>query len=481
MNPSHASDPAETIDTTLCILGASGDLTSRLLLPALAELLMEDPHRKVRLIGAGMDDWDDEKWRSVVEKSFASAKAEGDTVTGVREHTTYRRTDITDSADFGKLLEECEGRVALYFAVPPAIAAKGCQALENVDLPEGLILALEKPFGSDEASAQALNAQLLTLVPEEQVYRIDHFMGRSTVLNVLGLRFANRVFEPVWSSEHIESVSIRYDETLGLEGRAGYYDNAGAMVDMIQSHLLQVLAVVAMDPPATLDAVDFRDAKAAALRATKVWDEDAAAHSRRARYTAGSIGERHLPNYVDEPGVDPSHHTETLAEVTFAVETSRWAGVPFMLRSGKALGDKVSEIVMRFKDVSHLPEGFEGSTTPSVLRLSLGPDRMSLELNLNGPGDPFHLDRAALEAEFGEGERRAYSEVLEGILDGDPTLSVRGDTAEQCWRIVQPIIDAWRRDAVPLEEYPAGSSGPADWPSLDSAGPDRKDAEEKNT
>ncbi|WP_133541511.1 glucose-6-phosphate dehydrogenase [Microbacterium sp. BK668] len=461
-----ATEPTETIDTTLCILGASGDLTSRLLLPALAQLLTEDPHRRVRLIGAGMDDWDDERWRGVVEKAFASADAEGPTVEGVREHTTYRRTDITDPHDFAGLLSECAGRVALYFAVPPAIAAKGCRALEEVDLPPRLILALEKPFGSDQAGAHALNEQLTTLVPEEQIYRIDHFMGRSTVLNVLGLRFANRVFEPVWSNEHIESVAIRYDETLGLEGRAGYYDTAGAMVDMIQSHLLQVLAVVAMDPPATLDAVDFRDAKAAALRATRVWDEDAAANSRRARYTAGAVAGRELPSYVDEPGVDPAHDTETLAEVTVEVGTSRWAGVPFTLRSGKALGVKVSEIVMRFKDVSHLPTGFEGSTEPSVLRLSLGPDRMSLELNLNGPGDPFHLDRAALESEFGEGERRAYSEVLEGILDGDPTLSVRGDTAEQCWRIVQPVIDAWRSGAVPLEDYPAGSSGPEAWPEL---------------
>lgn len=468
MNASQTTDPAESIDTTLCILGASGDLTSRLLLPALAQLLTEDPHRHVRLIGAGMDDWDDERWRGVVEKAFASAKGEGEAVEGVREHTTYRRTDITDPEDFAGLLGECAGRVALYFAVPPAIAAKGCRALEKVDLPDGLILALEKPFGSDEESAKALNEQLTTLVPEEQVYRIDHFMGRSTVLNVLGLRFANRVFEPVWSNDHIESITIRYDEILGLEGRAGYYDTAGAMVDMIQSHLLQVLAVVAMDPPATLDAVDFRDAKAAALRATHVWDDDAVANSRRARYTAGTIGERKLPDYVDEPGVDPSHETETLAEVTFEVETSRWAGVPFTLRSGKGLGAKVSEIVMTFKDVSHLPTGFEGSTAASVLRLSLGPDRMSLELNLNGPGDPFHLDRAALESEFGEGERRAYSEVLEGILDGDPTLSVRGDTAEQCWRIVQPVIDAWRSGSVPLEEYPAGSSGPAGWPGLDA-------------
>ncbi|MFH8251097.1 glucose-6-phosphate dehydrogenase [Microbacterium sp. B2969] len=454
------------IQATLCILGASGDLTSRLLLPALAQLLTEETERSVRLVGAGIDDWDDDTWRSVVAEAFATASPSGPAVDAVRRETVYRRTDITDPDEIGRLIHECEGRVALYFAVPPAVAAASCQALEKVDRPEGLILALEKPFGTDEASAKALNEQLARLVPEEQVYRIDHFMGRSTVLNVLGLRFANRVLEPVWSNDQIDAVTIRYDEVLGLEGRAGYYDRAGALVDMIQSHLLQVLAVVAMDPPSTLDATDLRDAKAAALRATRVWEDDPVANSRRARYTGGAVGERALPDYAAEPGVDPARETETLAEVTLEVQTVRWAGVPFTLRSGKALGEKVREIVIRFKEVSHLPHGFTGSAEPSVLRLSLGPDRMSLELNVNGPGDPFSLERASLDVDFGEGARRAYSEVLSGILDGDPTLSVRGDTAENCWRIVQPVIDAWKRGDVPLEAYPAGSSGPAGWPAL---------------
>ncbi|MEJ1154120.1 glucose-6-phosphate dehydrogenase [Microbacterium marmarense] len=453
-------------ETTLCILGASGDLTFRLLLPALGQLLTEEPDRTVHLVGAGIDDWTDEKWRSVVADSFATADASGATVEAVLAGARYRKSDITDSEDFAALLDTCSGTVALYFAVPPAVAAKACTALESVDLPDGLILALEKPFGTDEASAQLLNKQLTRVVPEEQVHRIDHFLGRSTVLNVLGLRFANRVFEPVWSREHIESVAIRYDETLGLENRAGYYDKAGAMVDMIQSHLLQVLAIVAMDPPATLDAADFREAKATALRATSVWNHDPAANSRRARYTAGSINGRELPNYVDEGGVDVTRNTETLAEVTFAVATHRWAGVPFTLRSGKGLGEKCSEIVIRFRQVSLLPAGFDGSTEPSVLRLSLGADKMALELNLNGPGAPFHLDRATLEADFSEGERRAYSEVLAGIIDGDPSLSVRGDTAERCWHIVQPVLEAWAADQVPLEDYPAGSSGPKAWPEL---------------
>lgn len=452
--------------TTLIVLGASGDLTSRLLMPALGQLLTREPERGIRLIGAGVDDWDDAKWRAAVTASFATVDASGPAVDAVLAGAIYRRSDVTKPDDLKALLDLAEGRPAFYFAVPPSVAAKACTALASVDLPEGLILALEKPFGVDEESARELNTHLAALVPEDQVHRIDHFLGRSTVLNVLGVRFANRVFEPVWSADHIESVVIRYDEALGLEGRAGYYDRAGALVDMIQSHLLQILAVVAMDPPSTLDAVDLRDAKAVVLRATSVWDDDPVANSRRARYTAGTVGDRSFRSYADEEGVDPALDTETLAEVTVGIANSRWAGVPFTLRSGKALGDRRSEIVIAFKPVTHLPSGFDGSADPSILRLTLGPDEMALEINVNGPGDPFHLDRAALKAGFGEGELLAYAEVLQGILDGDPTLSVRGDTAEQCWHIVQPVLDVWKAGAVPLDEYPAGTPGPASWPTL---------------
>jgi glucose-6-phosphate 1-dehydrogenase len=235
---------------------------------------------------------------------------------------------------------------------------------------------------------------------------------------------------------------------------------------MIQSHLLQVLAVVAMEPPSTLDAADLRDAKGIVLRATRLKGEDLAASSRRARYTAGSVEGRELPAYADEKGVDPSRKTETLAELTVEIDTWRWAGVPFTLRSGKALGERRREIVIRFKPVPHLPSGFHGTAEASVLRLFLAPDQMALELNINGPGDPYTLERASLEATFGAGELLAYGEVISGILDDDPSLSVRGDAAEECWRIVQPAIDAWRADDVPLDEYPAGSEGPEAWPAV---------------
>jgi len=346
------------------------------------------------------------------------------------------------------------------------VAAAACEALAAVAIPEGTVLALEKPFGVDEASAHRLNATVTALVPEEQIFRIDHFLGRSTTLNMLGVRFANRVFAPVWSSQHIESVVVRYDETLGLEGRAGYYDRAGALVDMIQSHLLQVMAVLAMEPPATLHERDFRDATAAVLRATHVWQDDPAIASRRARYTAGAVGDRQLPSYVDEPDVDPSRETETLAELTCEVRNERWQGVPFTLRSGKALAGKDGEVVVTFRPVNHVPDGLTGAAPGSVLRFSLGPDRMDLELNVNGGDDPLELERAILEADLGAGALKAYGEVLSGILDADATLAVRGDAAEQSWRIVDPVLAAWRAGEVPLDEYAAGSLGPDRWQKL---------------
>lgn len=448
-------------DTTLIILGASGDLTSRLLLPALGQLLTREPGRSVRLHGAGMEDWTDEHWREVVRTAFQKMDADG--AFAAISETTYAQADITKPADLQKLLDDAEGRPALYFAVPPAVTEKSCLALSDVTIPEGTILALEKPFGTDEASAHRLNQQLATLVPEDQVFRIDHFLGRSTVLNLLGARFANRLLESVWSADDIGSVDIDYPEPLGLEGRAGYYDGAGALVDMIQSHLLQVMAFVTMEPPASLNQLDLRDATSAVLRATHVRGDDPVRNSRRARYTAGDVGDRHFSSYVDEPGVDAARGTETLAEMTVEVRNARWQGVPITLRSGKALSSGHRAVTVTFKPVRHLPGGFVGESEPSELVFSLGPDTMTLGLNVNGADDPLELERVTLAADLGEGALKAYGEVLSGILDGDAMLAVRGDAAEQCWRIVQPVIDAWRANEVPLDEYAAGSAGPASW------------------
>lgn len=448
-------------ETTLVLCGAGGDLASRLLLPALGSLLVARPERRVVLLGSDRQELSDARMRAIVEASFASADA-SDALS--RIEVRYRRADITAADDLRALLAAAPDADGLYFAVPPAVTAAACAALEPDMLPPGIMLALEKPFGVDEQSARELNARLAALVPEEQVFRIDHFLGRSSVLNLLGTRFANRRMEATWSAEHIASVDIVYDEALGLEGRAGYYDRAGALVDMIQSHLLQVLAVLAMDSPTSLAAADFRDRKSALLRAVHVRGDDPVASSRRARYAAGVIDGTPRVGYLDEPDVDASRDTETLADVEFEIRTPRWEGVPFRLRSGKALGARFAEIAVVFRAPENVPEGFRGSADPEVMRFTLGPDRLSWELNLNGEADPLELERGTLVAEFGAGDLPPYGEVLEGILDHDPMLAVRGDAAEECWRIVAPVLAAWRAGAVPMAEYPAGSLGPEGWP-----------------
>ncbi len=448
---------------TLLVLGGSGDLAGRLLLPGLGDLLAASPSRRLRLVGSGAEQWDEPTWRARVKDAFDAGGAAGPAVDATVGGTRYQPADVTRPNDLRGLLELCEGTPAIYFALPPAVTARACAALGEVPLPEGTVLVLEKPFGTDREHAVALNGVLAGLVPEHRIHRVDHFLGKSTVLNLLGLRFANRLFEPLWSAAHIESVEIAYEEDLGLEGRARYYDRAGALMDMIQSHLLQVLALVAMDPPATVGAGDLRDRKAEVLRATRVWGGDGATAGRRARYGAGRAGGHDTPGYAHEDGVDPARGTETLAEVTLEVANWRWAGVPFLLRSGKALSARRKEIVVNFRPVPHVPTGLHGTREPSRLRVGLGPDRLVLELDVNGPGDPFTLERCELTAEFGAGALPAYGEVLAGVLADDPTLSVRGDTAVDCWRIVEPVLRAWRDGLVPLDEYPAGSTGPASW------------------
>ena len=450
---------------TLLILGASGDLASRLLMPGLGGLLAHEPQRRVQLIGAGVEEYTAEEWTQRVRDSFASVDASGPAVDALLESTRYVTADVTGAEGLRTLVEACDSPPSIYFALPPAITEKACAALREVDLPDGTALALEKPFGTDLASAKALNRSVLKLVPEDQVHRVDHFLGRSTVLNLLGLRFANRLIEPMLNNQHVESVEIVYDEELALENRARYYDHAGAMVDMIQSHLLQVMAVLTMNAPATLTAADLRDEKELVLRATRIWQDDATRHTRRARYGAGSVDGRELPAYADEQGVDPSLETETLAEVVVEVQNWRWAGVPILLRSGKALASRRREIVITFRPPAHVPREFVGGGEPDRLRIAISPDEMSLELNVNGPGDAYDLSRASLKAVFGASDLTAYGEVLEGILDDDPTLSVRGDSAEEGWRILTPVVQAWSSGAVALDEYPAGSAGPSSWPA----------------
>lgn len=445
------------------ILGASGDLTHRLLLPGLGTLLKLHSRPDLTLVGAAVEEISDEQWKEIVSTALSESGCPQSRIDQVLATTRYVQTDVTDAGQLKSLLESLPSDPVLYFALPPAITIKACQALTTFEPPAGLRLALEKPFGAGLESARELNELLARIVPEQQIFRVDHFLGKATVLNLLGLRFANRLFEPVWDAINIDHISIVTDEPLALEGRARYYDHAGAMKDMIQSHLLLVLAMIAMEEPARLDALELRDLMVHVLRATELWSGDPVADSRRARYTAGTVAGKEVPDYVAEEGVDPANNTETLAEITVRIKTSRWTDVPIKLRAGKALGDERNGITVVFKPVPHVPEGFTNVPSPNVISIGMKPENIALGITTNGEGDTRELEDSVLFTEMGSSAVRPYGEILEGILDGDPLLSVRGDIAEECWRIVTPVVEAWQQGLVPMDEYRAGSSGPQNW------------------
>lgn len=449
--------------TTLLILGASGDLTRRLLLPGLGTLLREEPERRVRVVGADRNEMSQEDWEQRVRDALAEAELDQERIDLLVSDTTYQQADALDKDQMSSLLTSCGTNLVVYFALPPSVTVQVCALLEEIRVPRGTRLALEKPFGNDLQTAQELNEQLLRVVPENHIFRIDHFLGVNTILNLIGIRFANRLMQPIWSAEHIEKVEILYDETLALEGRAGYYDKAGALLDMIQSHLLEILAFFAMEAPATMAAEEIRSLKAQVLRATHPWGHDPAAASKRARYTAGSIDGKEIPDYAAEEGVDASRGTETLAQLTVQLDNARWAGVPFVMRSGKAIGTASKQVVITFREPAHVPTGLHDTPQKDRLILEIKPGAVTLDLSMNAEGNPFDLEQKELHAELGKPRMLPYGEVLGSILDGDPLMTIRGDEAEELWRIVEPVLAAWREDKVPLEEYAAGSAGPEGW------------------
>jgi glucose-6-phosphate 1-dehydrogenase len=457
----------------MLILGASGDLTKRLLLPGIGSLIAGGDAKDLQLleglkvIGSARSDRSDE-WHDTIGDAFEQVGATGDTAEAILRATEYRTADPTSADDWGPLLDGVDGDLVVYFALPPAIVSKVAAVLKDLDLPEHTVLAVEKPFGDDADSAAALNEQLGEVVAEERIHRVDHFLGQRAALAMLATRFNNRLLESSWNADNIERVEIVYDEKLGLEGRAGYYDTAGALRDMLQSHLLQVLAVTTCEAPADFDPQHLRNSLAAVLAVTKVWQGEAIfpntdAPSRRARYTAGDVDGTHLPDYASEEGVDPANETETLAEIALEVDNARWAGVPFVLRSGKAIGDPANEIRVRYRPVRFRPDGQSGSGDAEVVRFGFKPPRIELQFTAGGGEMPFELEPVAVTGTLPKSAVTEYGEVIRGVLGDDPTLSIRGDVAVQCWRIVQPVLDAWQRGDVPLEDYAAGSSGPASW------------------
>lgn len=447
----------------LVVFGGTGDLTGRYLLPALAALRARGHlSERFELVAASRQDQSDEQFRAWAEDWLARAAPEvdADAAAWLVRASRYRRLDLADPDNVAACLAG-EGPVAVYLALPPAVFPIAVSALQRAGLPADSQVVLEKPFGEDLAGARALNALLADLVDERHVFRVDHFLAMTTVQNVLGTRLANRVLEPIWNSAHIEEIAIVWDESLALEGRAGYYDHVGALKDMVQNHLLQLLCLVAMEPPISLSERDLRDRKVDVLRSVRPFtDLDVVARTRRARYRAGRIGDRAVPAYVDEDGVTPEHGTETFAEVVLELDSWRWSGTRFLLRTGKALGHDRMEVDVRFRPVPHHPLHPDQDPQPNRLRFGLEPEGLTLELTGTGPGVSPSLVPLHLGAAMAPPELPAYGRILLDVLRANSALSIRADEAEEAWRVVAPVIDGWARGLVELEEYDAGSDGP---------------------
>jgi len=445
----------------LVIFGATGDLTARYLLPGIAALRVAGQLPEgFSLTCSGREDWDTDRYRQ-----WASAQLErhagglaADARHALVAATGYQQADVTDAPGVAAVVAG-DAPVAAYLALPPVVFPAAVSALRDAPLPPGSRIVLEKPFGEELGDAVRLNQLLGDFMAEEAVFRVDHFLAMATVQNILGARLANRVLEPIWNSTHIAEVDIVWEESLALEGRAGYYDGVGALKDMIQNHLLQLLCLIAMEPPVSLGERDLRDRKVDVLRSVRPLTEaDVLARTRRARYAAGRIGDREVPAYAEEDGVDPAHRTETFAEIELEVDNWRWPGTTFRLRAAKALGRDRKEVAVRFREVPHLP--IPATVEPNVIRFGLDPE--SLGLDIYGTGrhrgtlEPLHLG-----AQLPPPELPAYGQLLLDVLHENVALSIRGDEAEESWRVVAPVLDGWAKDLVPLQEYPAGSLGPA--------------------
>ncbi|MDK3257526.1 glucose-6-phosphate dehydrogenase [Blastococcus capsensis] len=450
----------------LLLLGATGDLAGRFLLPALARLSADGRIPDgLQVVGSAHQDWDDRTFRTHVATRLEQHA--GDVSTEVRtalvDRLRYQAVDPGQPGTVAAAVRAFEdggdapdrAAVAVYLALPPALFPAMLGALGGAELPAGSRIAVEKPFGTDLASAVALNELLARVTGgiEEAAFRVDHFLGMPTVQALLDLHAPGHSLAPVWNSASIAQVDVLWEETLGLEGRANFYDRNGAVRDVMQNHMLQALTLLAMELPARQTESELHAAKLDLLRSVRVLSAAEVSHrTRRARYTAGRLtgagatGGRAVPGYTDEDGVDPARGTETYAELLLEVATPRWTGTRFVLRTGKAMGTLRKGVGLHFRTAAPACDPHDAERVAA--------DRLWIEL------DAPEENRQPGVQVTAPGERTAYGRVLTDLLSGGSRLSVSGEEAEQAWRIVDPVLQAWAQGAVPLLEYPAGAAGP---------------------
>jgi glucose-6-phosphate 1-dehydrogenase len=467
--------------TTLVIFGATGDLAHRKLLPAIYNLAHEGalPER-FNLIGVSRSEMSDDDYRKMAKESIEeNSRREPDpqVLEKMLEQVRYVSGTFDDDGVFDHLEQELgkfdeEAGIAFnrifYLSTAPSFFGQiveklGEHKLQKHDEAEVRVV-IEKPFGTRASEAKALNRQVLSVLRESQVYRIDHYLGKETVQNVMAFRFANGMFEPIWNRNYIDYVQITAAEDLGIGRRAEYYDQSGALRDLVQNHMLQLLTLLCMEPPVTFDADEVRDEKVKVLHAVAPPRKDEVV---RARYTAGMAEGKEAVGYLDEEGVPDDSDTETYVALRLEVDNWRWAGVPIYLRTGKRLARKVTEIAVTLKPVPHLAFKTDGSVgvQPNQLVLTVQPNEgVSISLGAKIPGSQMRIRPVNMEFLYGTSflsqSPEAYERLITDAMRGDPTLFTRNDEVEAQWRIIDPILERWEEDGTPLVEYPSGSPGP---------------------
>jgi len=442
----------------IVVLGAGGDLASRHLLAALAHLIADGSlPSELRVLGVGREPLTNQTYRDLAASRLAEYAAGVDSAdrAALVQRLRYKQADLERRPDLRTALGTKP--VIAYLALPPSAYAPTVHVLQTAGIAPGSRIVVEKPFGEDLASARELSRLLHTVFNEQDVFRADHFLHHQTVQDLLAVRFTNPIFEPLWDRKHIERVEITWEETAGVAGRADFYDRTGALRDMIQSHLLQIVALVAMEAPAAFDERCLRDEKVAVLRRVhSLTPDEVAVRTARGRYTAGSVRGQGRRGYLEEPGVDPTRGTETYAYLELAVDVPRWRGVPFVLRTGKAVSRPHRRIELRFRAAP----GGALPGAPAVLRLEMAPDRVTLDLHATGPLGLPGVEPVRLEVSRQGQPMPASARLLHDVLAGNPTFAVRDDEAEQCWRIIDSVLRTWRAGVPPLQDYTVGSDGP---------------------